>query len=272
MGIVELGQGGHRLERRCARADPVAHLAEELRQAGGRDEDQSPRRGDQGREVVTGATGHEHNLPRADLQLVRAAGERVSALEDVEHLVALAVDVRRRPAARQADLLEQLEGAARDFQPLDVRTMLEEGAARLKMLGPRTIALDAPGATWVSGDPDLLDQALLNVLKNAFSHTAEGGRITLAATADDAWVRITVTDDGPGIPEAELSRIFDRFYRAQGPRPQDSGGAGLGLAIAWRLVDLHGGTNRAENIAGTGARFTIELPRIGEPRGYDREE
>ena len=181
-------------------------------------------------------------------------------------------------SARMSRLLDELlslarlEGAARDFQPLDVRTMLEEGAARLKMLGPRTIALDAPGATWVSGDPDLLDQALLNVLKNAFSHTAEGGRITLAATADDAWVRITVTDDGPGIPEAELSRIFDRFYRAQGPRPQDSGGAGLGLAIAWRLVDLHGGTIRAENIAGTGARFTIELPRIGEPRGYDREE
>jgi signal transduction histidine kinase len=79
-------------------------------------------------------------------------------------------------------------------------------------------------------------------------------------------VRLQITDDGPGIPEAELKRIFDRFYRAQGQRAGDSGGAGLGLAIAQRLVDLHGGTMRAENVAeGRGARFTIELPRIAEP-------
>ena len=92
------------------------------------------------------------------------------------------------------------------------------------------------------------------MLKNAFAHTADGGTIALSCDADDAHVRLVVTDDGPGIPEDELARIFDRFYRAQGPRPGDSGGAGLGLAIAQRLVDLHGGHDVAPRTSRVPAR------------------
>ena len=80
---------------------------------------------------------------------------------------------------------------------------------------------------------------------------------------------LSVTDDGPGIPQSDLDRIFDRFYRAQGPRPGDSGGAGLGLAIASRLVDLHAGTMSVVNVHPTGACFTITLPRIAPPKEYD---
>jgi len=162
--------------------------------------------------------------------------------------------------------LARLEGGMHAFQPLEVRTILEEGAARAKMLGDRVINVDSPANVWIQGDPDLLDQAVLNVLRNALAHTEDGGHITLSAEADATRVRLCITDDGPGIPEAELKRIFDRFYRAQGQRAGDSGGAGLGLAIAQRLVDLHSGTMRAENVVdGKGARFTIELPRIAEP-------
>ena len=161
--------------------------------------------------------------------------------------------------------LARLEGGMHTLQPLEVRTILEEGAARAKALGEREITVEGPTNLWISGDPDLLDQALLNVLRNALAHTAEGGRIALACGADASHVRLTITDDGPGIPEAELARIFDRFYRTQQRRPGGSGGAGLGLAIAQRLVDLHGGTMRAENVESGGARFTIELPRIAQP-------
>jgi signal transduction histidine kinase len=162
--------------------------------------------------------------------------------------------------------LARLEGGIHAFQPLECRTILEEGAARAKMLGDRHIEVKGAANLWTKGDPDLLDQAVLNVLRNAFAHTREGGSITLSCDADATHVRLAISDDGPGIPEAELSRIFDRFYRAQGQdRSGLSGGAGLGLAIAQRLVDLHGGTMRAENVEGSGARFTIELPRIAEP-------
>ena len=80
-----------------------------------------------------------------------------------------------------------------------------------------------------------------------------------------------MTDDGPGIPQDDLDRIFDRFYRAQGPRPGDSGGAGLGLAIAKRLVDLHTGEMSAVNVSPTGARFSIALPRLTAPPRFGDE-
>lgn len=168
--------------------------------------------------------------------------------------------------------LARLEGAVHDFQPLEVRTMLDEGAARAHKLGDRVIAVQCPAGAWVNGDPDLLDQAIVNVLRNAVAHTHDGGHIVLSCTATPTAVTLSVTDDGPGIPQSDLDRIFDRFYRAQGPRPGDSGGAGLGLAIAKRLVDLHAGTMSASNVSPTGARFSITLPRIAPPKDFDGDE
>lgn len=211
---------------------------------------------------------HELRTPvaivRGNVELLRAGTlSGVDALESIEM-----IDAESKRMSRLLDellSLARLEGEAHNFQPLDARTILEEGAGRAGMLGDRRLVVEGSSGLWVSGDPDLLDQALLNILKNAVAHTSEGGTITLSCDADDAFVRLMVTDDGPGIPEAELRRIFDRFYRAHGPRPSDSGGAGLGLAISQRLVDLHGGRITAANVRGSGARFTIQLPRIPEP-------
>ena len=116
--------------------------------------------------------------------------------------------------------LARLEGASHEFQPLDVRTMLDEGAARARKLGDRRHSPSTcPSGAWINGDPDLLDQALVNVLRNAVAHTRDGGHITLSCSATPATGhRCRVTDDGPGIPQADLDRIFDRFYRAQAAR------------------------------------------------------
>ena len=165
--------------------------------------------------------------------------------------------------------LARLEGSVRDFQPLDVATMLDEGAARARKLGNRTISVSCECGVWIKGDPDLLDQAIVNVLRNAVAHTTDGGHIKLSCSATPTHAMLSVTDDGPGISQADLDRIFDRFYRAHGPRPGDSGGAGLGLAIAKRLVDLHGGTMSATNVKPLGACFTITLPRIAAPVDLD---
>lgn len=219
------------------------------------------------RRFITDAS-HELRTPvaivRGNVELLRSGA---LAAGDAQEALAMIDDESARMSRLLDELLSlaRLEGAAHIFQPLEVRTILDEGAARARLLGERVISVHGPADLWTLGDPDLLDQALLNVLRNAVAHTAEGGHISLTCDGGEGVVRLTVTDDGPGIPEPELARIFDRFYRALGPRPSDSGGAGLGLAIAQRLVTLHGGTITAENVPGTGARFTIELPRIDEP-------
>src|SRR4051812_2957846 len=120
-----------------------------------------------------------------------------------------------------------------------------------------------PDAAVVSGDPAKLHDALRNLLHNATSYAPECSEIILASSRRDGRVVLTVTDSGPGIPEADLPRVFERFYRvdkARSRNTRDPGGTGLGLAIVKHLVGLHGGTVAVANRPGGGAIFTIELP------------
>ncbi len=111
-------------------------------------------------------------------------------------------------------------------------------------------------------DPDRLAQALRNLIDNALSHTAERtGRVSLdTRVVADGAVRFTVTDDGPGIPEQQRERIFDRFHRTDDARDRVAGGAGLGLAIVQAIAEAHGGSVRSVAPAVTGACFELELP------------
>lgn len=213
---------------------------------------------------------HELRTPvavvRGNTELLRsgkATGEEADeSLEMIEH-----------ESVRMSRLLDELLSLARledsgraQFQPLDVRTILEEATARGRALGTRRFTISCPPDVWILGDSDQLDQALANLVNNAVAHTRDDGEIALECLTDGDLVRVSVTDDGPGIPEADLHRVFDRFYRAPGARRDTvSGGAGLGLAITQRLVELHGGTVAAHNVEPHGARFVIELPRIAEP-------
>lgn len=156
-------------------------------------------------------------------------------------------------------------GSSEAHQPLEVSSLLEEAAARGRGLGDRRIGVETPGELWITGEPDQLMQALLNLVGNAVAHTLPGGSIRLVASATSEVVRLEVDDDGPGVREQDLSRVFDRFYRAQGPRAADSSGSGLGLAITRRLIELHGGRIWAAGRPTGGAAFTIELPRIDTP-------
>jgi len=110
------------------------------------------------------------------------------------------------------------------------------------------------------GTRDLLRSALENVVRNALRHTPEDTAVEVSLRQDDAWAVITVRDCGLGVPDAELSEIFRPFYRAGGGRDRGSGGAGLGLAITERAVQLHGGTVHARNAPGSGLIVEIRLP------------
>ena len=134
------------------------------------------------------------------------------------------------------------------------------------LLSSRNLTIDrdvAPEASSVRGDPAKLQDALRNLLENAANHSPEGGRIRMASRREGARIAITITDEGPGVPPADLTRIFERFYRVDKARTRDGrdpGGTGLGLSIVRHLVELHGGRVYAANRPARGAVFTVELP------------
>jgi signal transduction histidine kinase len=119
------------------------------------------------------------------------------------------------------------------------------------------------GAQTVPGDPAKLHDALRNLLENAINYSPEESTIVMGAERTGTRVVLSVADEGPGVPEADLPRVFERFYRVDKARARtarDPGGTGLGLAIVKHLVSLHGGRVSAANRPEGGAIFRIELP------------
>jgi signal transduction histidine kinase len=117
-----------------------------------------------------------------------------------------------------------------------------------------------PGDLQADGDPERVHQVIANLLDNAVRHSPTDGRVWLSAHSDGGRTRIEVADEGPGIAQHELERVFERFYRTDGARSASDGGTGLGLAIARWIVDAHGGEIRAESRQSGGCRMVVELP------------
>ena len=132
-------------------------------------------------------------------------------------------------------------------------------AALEPQLGKRKIeVLLPPGLPLVRMDMVLMTQVMVNLLDNALKYTPRDSSIELAAGLDDGTLTMAIADRGPGIPEHELKRVFDKFYRI--PVPEGAGGTGLGLSICKGIVEAHGGSIRAENRQGGGLRVKVALP------------
>jgi len=112
----------------------------------------------------------------------------------------------------------------------------------------------------VNVDSRRIGQVLHNLLENAIAHTEKSGSIVVTAQKQDNWVKISVTDTGEGIPAEDLPSIFERFYRVDKSRARATGGSGLGLTIAKRLVEAHGGKIEAQSELGKGSCFSFTLP------------
>ena len=112
----------------------------------------------------------------------------------------------------------------------------------------------------VSVNPHYFDCALDNIVRNAIFYTPERGQITIRTFSDNAGIYLEITDTGIGIDKDQQERIFDRFYRVDASRSKETGGSGLGLALAKKIVDLHNGTIEVESAPGRGSTFRICLP------------
>ncbi len=212
---------------------------------------------------------HELKTP---LTLIRADAEVVLYRnlvnpEDrklIEHVLAEA----DRMTAVLSDLLlvARLDASKLDVsrELFDLSTALSEAAERFgARASGKNIRLEVQttGKLPVRGDPKLTEQILAVLLDNAMRFTPSGGRITVDGRLHGPWTEVSVTDTGPGIAPEQLSRIFDRFYRAEAARTRAGGGTGLGLAIARDLAHVQKGDLKAENAKDGGAEFRLMLPK-----------
>jgi two-component system phosphate regulon sensor histidine kinase PhoR len=175
------------------------------------------------------------------------------------------------------DLLElsRIESgqAPLDQQPVDIAEvasgLLRDCEARVVEKGLEA-ASEATGAAVAWADPQAVWQIVSNLLDNAIKYTEPGGRIQIRIQGDPRWVRVEVSDTGVGIPERDLARIFERFYRVDRARSRALGGTGLGLSIVKHLVQSQGGEITVESELGRGSSFRFTLPRA-KPHGVTAE-
>ncbi|MDD9378305.1 HAMP domain-containing sensor histidine kinase [Streptomyces sp. ZAF1911] len=245
---------GSELDRRVpdpGGADEIAQLARTVNETLDRLE-----RSDARQRQFTADASHELRNPlaavRSRLEVALRDPDRESvaaALADTERLQGIAADLL---------LLARLDGGpAPRTEPVDLALLAAEDAARRPE--PRVaLRLDARAPVPAAGDPARLERALANLVDNALRYARTG--VVVRASAEDGWALLEVTDDGPGIPEADRDRVFERFVRLDADRSRAGGGTGLGLAIAREIARAHGGEVSALPAPAGGARLVLRVP------------
>jgi two-component system phosphate regulon sensor histidine kinase PhoR len=154
-----------------------------------------------------------------------------------------------------------------EFKSVPAAGLLLSAADRMRAQAERAglvLRVEAPGGLpEVQADAPRLEQVLVNLIHNAVKFTRPGGEVVLSAQAEGDFVRFAVRDTGVGIPEDDLPRIFERFYRVD--RSRSGGGTGLGLSISRHLVEAHGGRIWAESVEGQGSTFYFTIPTLTKP-------
>jgi two-component system sensor histidine kinase CpxA len=213
-----------------------------------------------GQKRFLGDIAHELCSPLARLQMAlgileqRAVGEQAdfvrSASEKAEQIAALVGELLSFSKA-------SFGASAVQLHPVNLREAVDEAIHR-ERTETAEVRADLQDVL-VSADRDLLVRAIANLLRNAIRYAASAGPITVTTTSQGREVLLTIADQGPGVPEAELPKIFDAFYRTDPARTRETGGTGLGLAIVKTCIESCGGTVSARNRQPHGLEATVTL-------------
>jgi signal transduction histidine kinase len=201
---------------------------------------------------VLSAMSHDLKTPITRLRL------RAELLEDPQLRAKFEHDLREMETlvARTLDVLRGLE-SDESLQPVDVDALVQSLVADMRETGAE-VEIEGRARELYPAKPQALKRCVMNLLDNSVQY----GQVARVVIEDDAdLLRIRVQDRGPGIPEAQLERVFDPFYRLEGSRSRDSGGTGLGLTIARSIAQTHGGTLVLRNRSEGGLEALLSLPR-----------
>jgi two-component system, OmpR family, heavy metal sensor histidine kinase CusS len=212
------------------------------------------------------------NNIRGEAEVALARARTVDEYRDV-------LESSLEEAVRLSDLIGDLLFLARAESPLTrvnrenvnigklLITVHDYYEASATDAGISLVVKDGGGSLNADLDPSLMLRAVSNLVSNAIAHTPSGGTVTLAATNEDAEIRIEVCDTGVGIPDEAIPRVFDRFFRVDPSRSRISGGTGLGLAIVQGILVLHGGSAEIISQLGHGTRVTLRMPAFVRTEG-----
>jgi two-component system phosphate regulon sensor histidine kinase PhoR len=189
---------------------------------------------------------HDHDHREGFVSVIREQAERLTAI--VDDLLSLA-ELERPGATPRREPFDLREVAERQVSA--VRAPAEKAGLHLSLAPGPAVPLEA--------DAHLIEQVIANLLENAVKYTERGTiEVRVGRSGGQAWCE--VQDTGPGIPQEDQPRIFERFYRVDKARSREKGGTGLGLSIVKHIVLLHGGTVSVRSQLGQGATFRFDLP------------
>jgi two-component system sensor histidine kinase BaeS len=223
-------------------------------------------RQDRLRRTLTSDIAHELRTPlsniRGYLEAIRegvaaATPEVIASIhEEAVHLQGLIDDLQELALAEAGEL--PIRPVATDLGAL-LQAVVQAHRGRAESAGI-TLTCEVADAVTAAVDAARVRQAVANLLDNALRHTPAGGTVIVGIRRDGPWALLSVADTGGGIEPEHLPHVFERLYRADPARSRETGGGGLGLAIARALVRSHGGEVVAESDWGRGATFTVRLP------------
>ena len=211
------------------------------------------------RSPLTAIRGNLDLLRRGAMNDAEARQEALDAVDSESSRMQRLVQDLLLLAQADAGVEIQKEVVELDTLLLDLYRQARVSSGQVK------VSLGSEDQAQVLGDADRLKQLFLNLIDNTIKYTPSGGEVKLSLALEGEWVRVSVADTGVGIPEKDLPKIFDRFYRVEKARSRDpstgsGGGTGLGLSIVKWIVDQHGGRIQAESQVGKGTTFTVWLP------------
>ena len=233
-------------------------------------EDQTQdRRTDTVRRDFVANISHELKTPIGALGLLAETIRGEEDSEIVDRLASRMIAESDRASRTVDDLLEltRIEfGDDSEYSEVSVLALVAEAESRISAAAEQaqvSVAVQVPGGLTVAGDRRQLVSALFNLLDNAVKYSPGGSEVVVSAEVPSTGrLRLSVADAGVGIPQRDLDRIFERFYRVDRARSRETGGTGLGLAIVRHVASNHRGEVTVESIEGAGSTFTLSLPSV----------